>query len=312
MQRSSSTLAFLSFSSAATILTLAACAPTPEQDVDSSTSFYALAEGIDGVYFHPPLGPGPTASGPFDPTLLDGLSITIEQQEDDGGVTELARFDRTTTPRVSLIADHERYFVNIPASTYLTDPTRTYQIRAFLDGAELGTSVMSAQVFTVMARHPGFQIGVHLRIDGTDVVRAVRQTRGGGGGRPIHCGDGVQNKDETGPDCGGSQCAPCTCPTTGGVSSATAGCGWYYEQWRMDECIDYQLDRLLVNNVLVAVVRIPHPSPTDRYPWVPLWVGHFCPLTMPHAVAQGNDAWRCYSTCPSGTTQRADGSCACN
>ncbi|MCK6549499.1 hypothetical protein L6R52_26910 [Myxococcota bacterium] len=183
------------------------CASAEDADLAVEGSLYALVEGIDGVSFFPPLGPGaPVSSSPFDAALLEDLVIVVDA-EDASGVVEVARFDARTSPAVALVAERERYLVNIPAAAYITDPARTYRIRALLGQEELGASTLSARVFEVMAARPDLWIGAQVRIEGTYAVRTVRR----GGTSRLHCSDGVQNKDETGVDCGGG-CAACpTC-----------------------------------------------------------------------------------------------------
>jgi hypothetical protein len=199
----------VSFGSLAVLL--AACgAETPTAPLIDD-SLYALVEGVDGVHFYPPLGPEVTAADAFDATLVDGLSVTVESVSATGELETLATFDRSTTPAVALIGPRERYFVDIPAAAYVTDPTRTYQIRAHLDGNELGTSVLSSHVFTVLAHVPSLRIGVAVRVEGS-AVRAAAPARRRGGASQAHCSDGAQNKDETGVDCGGS-CAACCTPS---------------------------------------------------------------------------------------------------
>ncbi|MCK6545221.1 hypothetical protein L6R52_05080 [Myxococcota bacterium] len=190
---------------------LTACASPPADE--TTTSLYTLVEGIDGVYFLPPLGPEPAAQGTFEATLLDGLSIVVEADDGAGDVATIATFDASSAPRVALLPDHERYWLGLPAASYLTDPAKTYRIRALLDGADLATSVLSAHAFEVLADNPALIIGVALRIEGSGAVRAVSAARRRTRGTPLHCSDGVQNKDETGVDCGGSHCGPCCTPT---------------------------------------------------------------------------------------------------
>ncbi|MCK6547326.1 hypothetical protein L6R52_15855 [Myxococcota bacterium] len=191
------------------VASLAACsAPSGGGELD--TRLYALVEGVDGVFFHPPFGPEVSATGRFEATLLDGLSVELEAEAPDGVRTPLAVFDARTTPSLALNAPHERYYVGIPAAAYLTRPEDTYRVRVLLDGSELGVSVLSSYVFTVMGQVPGLVLGVQVRVEGSDVVRA-RIARRVGPATHVHCTDGVQNKDETGVDCGGS-CAPCCTP----------------------------------------------------------------------------------------------------
>ncbi|MCK6544516.1 hypothetical protein L6R52_01475 [Myxococcota bacterium] len=192
------------------LLVAATACSTPEGGaLDETTSLYALVEGVDGVYFYPPLGPTPSPSSTFDATLVDGISVVVEAHAADGTVTTVATFDRTTQPAVALVAERERYFVDIPAAAYVTDPALTYHVVARLDGAELGRSVLAARVFDVMASLPSLRIGVHLRVEGA-AVRVVAPVRRRGGA-PIHCTNGVQDKDETGVDCGGGCAACATC-----------------------------------------------------------------------------------------------------
>ncbi|MCK6548653.1 hypothetical protein L6R52_22610 [Myxococcota bacterium] len=185
---------------------------TAETGLDDGTTYYALVEGIEGVYFHPPLGPAPSATGTFDATLADGLAVTIEATAPDGAVTTIARFDAATQPGVRLLGTHERYAVNVPAGAYITDPSMTYRVIASLDGAELGASTLSSRIFDFLATNPALTMGVQLRIEGAAVRAAAPARRGvGGSGTPLHCSDGVMNKDETGVDCGGGCVACATC-----------------------------------------------------------------------------------------------------
>ncbi|MCK6550712.1 BPL-N domain-containing protein [Myxococcota bacterium] len=174
---------------------LAGCDPGQTSDQAPETSLYSLVDGVDGVYFLPPLGPEPLHAGAFDATLLDGLSIAIDAVDAAGDATRVATFDATTTPAVSLAAAHERYIVDLPAAMYLTDPTKSYRILAYLDGAELGRSVLSDRVFEVLASSPRLKIGAHVRIEGTGAVRAIAQTAGAGGPAPLLCPDGTPTKD---------------------------------------------------------------------------------------------------------------------
>ena len=55
----------------------------------------------------------------------------------------------------------------------------------------------------------------------------------GGGGAPASCSDGIQNQDETGIDCSGTSCPPCTCRTWGafGAAEMITGLGLSGELW---------------------------------------------------------------------------------
>ncbi|MCK6551590.1 hypothetical protein L6R52_37505 [Myxococcota bacterium] len=206
------------------LVALAACASGDPTEPLESTAFYALVDGIDGMAFLPPLGPQPTISGTFDAALLDGLSVILEAESPDGAVRVAGSFGPGTQPALSLLSSHERYAVDVPAALYLVDSGETYTFRVLLDGAELGHSVLSSYVFEVLARNPGLRVGVQFRVEGTAVRAAAPQRLRGG--TPLHCTDGVQNKDEQGVDCGGT-CAACETCTDGLQNQGESGvdCG---------------------------------------------------------------------------------------
>jgi hypothetical protein len=216
------------------------CMPEPGETPATGSSLYALVEGIDGVSFYPPLGPEPTASGAFEATLADGISVVVEAEAADGTIATVATFTDSTQPAVSLLRERERYFVDIPAAAYITDPAQTYTIRVLLDGSELGASVLDAHAFTVLARNPALLIGVMVRVEGSGAVRAIRRPTLLGG-TPAHCTDGVRNKDETDVDCGGARCDAC-CTPGGECSTNPNACvaGVVSCATGTPECIDTQ------------------------------------------------------------------------
>ncbi|MCK6544999.1 IPT/TIG domain-containing protein [Myxococcota bacterium] len=143
-------------------------ADRPGDQPEASTTFYALLGGEDGVHLYPPLAPTPTPTGPFDATLLPRLSVALEATTAAGDVRPVATFTQSSTPNLRL-TPYEMYFVNVPAATFITDPSETYRFRVLLDRRELAFSDLSSQVFDVMSRYPALMIGVKVRIEARDV-----------------------------------------------------------------------------------------------------------------------------------------------
>ncbi|MCK6545194.1 IPT/TIG domain-containing protein [Myxococcota bacterium] len=141
------------------------CSSAPSEDLDA-TSLYALVESVEGVAFHPPLGPEPgAATGVFDTAAHDGLRIILDATDGAGATHEVARFTRTTQPAVVRLDRHSVYFVNVPAAAYFTDSGLAYRFRVVLEDVELGRSDLSGVVFSILAKNPGLLVGVKVRIE---------------------------------------------------------------------------------------------------------------------------------------------------
>ncbi|MCK6547453.1 hypothetical protein L6R52_16515, partial [Myxococcota bacterium] len=143
--------------------TVAGCGSASDGDTDATTSLYALVETIDGVAFHPPLGPEPSAAtAPFDATLLDGLSIVLEATDAAGATRTIATFDATTPTPLQRLDRFSVYFVNVPAAAYFTDASLAYRFRVRHAGRELGRSDLSDRIFGILAKNPGLLVGVKV------------------------------------------------------------------------------------------------------------------------------------------------------
>ncbi|MCK6546182.1 hypothetical protein L6R52_10060 [Myxococcota bacterium] len=135
-------------------------------DVDGTLGAYALVTARDGLYFFPPLAPTPTFSGAFEAGLLAELEVRIERTSGgaDFDVT-VATFDRASSPALYLMAQYERYLVNVEAARYFTEPSQSYRIRVLHRGEELGRADMPAQIFPNLRKNPAMRVGVHFRVE---------------------------------------------------------------------------------------------------------------------------------------------------
>lgn len=140
--------------------------PPLEPPAELAFGGYALVTAIDGFSFFPPLSPEPASlSGAADMSLLPELVVRLERTGPTGEFDILvAAFDATTSPTLRAMTQFERYFVNVPASAYFTEPSSAYRYRVLRSGAEIAVADVPSQIFAYLAKNPGILMGIKFRV----------------------------------------------------------------------------------------------------------------------------------------------------
>ncbi|MCK6546750.1 putative metal-binding motif-containing protein [Myxococcota bacterium] len=181
----------------------------------SSFGAYGLASTVDGFSFYPPFVPSPTIVQGNDGRAAAHLVIYLERTSSGTAYdTTVASF--RSTGASAFVLKHDTYFLNLRAADFFTSSAFAYRLRVAVPSGDLGTVDVPAQIFDVIARIPDLRVGIKLHVE----ARSFDGDRDGifdwdddcPTGPICTCTDGVQNRDETGVDCGGAHCTSCeTC-----------------------------------------------------------------------------------------------------
>ncbi|MCK6546928.1 discoidin domain-containing protein [Myxococcota bacterium] len=162
------------------------CEQTDQDVPELDLAGLALITAPNGFYFFPPLAPEPTASAPFVSTHLAHLAVELVKTDASGAWgPALVRFDQSTSPRLALKPEGERYVVNFEPKPYFLDRTATYRFRVMDGNDELATAEIPSRIHEFLDRWPNFRMTLAFRIEAAAVDRDD---------------DGIENVDDGCPD----------------------------------------------------------------------------------------------------------------